>query len=112
MAATARLIVGYGEKDAPFVASSSDGAAWQVVDTSKAGEGRVVDAAVTKAGELVIIGEGQTGNSSAGCSVAWTGAPDSLRRVDLGCDDVAKAATTLADGRVIVVGVSTVWEMS
>jgi hypothetical protein len=104
------LIVGYGRDDQnpagrPFLANSSDGVTWQVLDTSKVGAGRILDAAITKNGDLVVIGDGPTG----GCSVAWTGSVDSLRRVDLGCDDVAKAVTTLADGRVIIVGAHDVW---
>ncbi|MEV6612112.1 hypothetical protein [Kutzneria sp. NPDC051319] len=108
------LIVGTGEDEhnpagRPFLASSSDGAAWQVVDTSKLDAGQVVDATVTKSDDVVIIGSAPTSDSKSGCSAAWVGPVGSMHRVDLGCDDVAKATTTLADGRVIIVGASSVW---
>jgi hypothetical protein len=107
------LIVGNGEdKDPagrPFLATSSDGVAWQPVDTSKMSAGQVVDATVTKSDEVVLVGSAPTSGSQFGCGVAWIGAVGSMRRVDLGCDEPVKATTTLADGRVIVVGTSSVW---
>jgi hypothetical protein len=104
------LIVGTGEDEKdpagqPFVASSSDGVSWKVIDTSAVAAGRVVDATLTKSGELVLIGD--AGKSD--CALAWVGAVASLRRIDLGCGEPVKATTTLADGRVIIVGVTSVW---
>ncbi|REH50247.1 hypothetical protein BCF44_104523 [Kutzneria buriramensis] len=104
------LIVGTGEDEKdpagqPFLASSSDGVSWKVIDTSAVATGRVVDATATTSGELVLVGEGGKSN----CEVAWAGAVGSLRRVDLGCGEAAKATTTLADGRVIIVGTTSVW---
>jgi hypothetical protein len=104
------LIVGTGEDEKdpagqPFVASSSDGVSWKVIDTSAVAAGRVVDATLTKSGELVLIGDG----GKSDCALAWVGAVASLRRIDLGCGEPVKATTTLADGRVIIVGVTSVW---
>jgi hypothetical protein len=111
------LLVGSGEDERadgarPFLASSPDGVTWQEQDLSKLGHGRILDATITKQDELVLIGQGKTGVSAGkmfGCGVAWTGTIGALRQVDLGCDDVPKATTTLADGRVIIVGASSVW---
>jgi hypothetical protein len=60
----------------------------------------------------VLVGQGKTDVSAGkmfGCGVAWIGAIGALREVDPSRDDVPKATMTLADGRVIVVGASTVW---
>jgi hypothetical protein len=106
------LVGGVSDPSRPFLASSSDGATWQVLDTSKLGEGGVVDATVTKSGDLVIVGRLASTGGHVACSVAWVGPMGSLRRVDLGCDDVVRSTTTLADGRVIVVGAKDVWVRS
>ena len=107
------LIVGTGGDDRahayrPFLASSPDGVTWKVIDTSTAAAGRVIDATVTKSGDLVLVGEGPSSGGTE-CGVLWTGAADSLRHVDLGCDDSPRATATLADGRVIVVGAKDLW---
>ncbi|EWM14497.1 hypothetical protein [Kutzneria sp. 744] len=103
------LMVGTGLDSNLFLASSSDGIAWHVLDTSKLSAREVSDATVAKSDDVVIIGEAPTDGSQFGCGAAWIGAADSLRRVDLGCDEQPRATAALADGRVIVVGTSSVW---
>jgi hypothetical protein len=105
------LLVGSGQDDLAhsFLATSPDGVAWKVIDTSALGAGRIVDATGTRSGEVVLVGVTLSSDGGSYCGVVWTGATDSLRRVDLGCDDEPKATTALADGRVIVVGARTVW---
>ena len=104
------LLVGSAEQQnsegarRPFVASSPDGVTWTKADTASMGLGSVVDATGGKDEDIVLIGQSQN------CGVVWTAATDgSWQRGDLGCDDVPNAVTTLADGRVIVVGVKDLW---
>ena len=100
------LIVGSSATSAgPFLASSPDGVAWTKADTAAMGSGTVHDATGGKDEDLVLVG------SSGKCAVAWTAADDgSWQRGDLGCGgDIPNAVTTLADGRVIIVGAHDLW---
>ncbi|MFC0546751.1 WD40/YVTN/BNR-like repeat-containing protein [Kutzneria chonburiensis] len=105
------LLVGSSQDDPAhsFLATSSDGVAWKMIDTAKLGEGHVWDATTVKDDDVVLVGETLSPDGRSYCGVAWTGTVDALRRVDLGCDDVPHAVATLADGRVIVVGPKDVW---
>ena len=100
------LIVGSSASGGgPFLASSPDGVAWTKIDTTAMGSGTVYDATGGKDEDLVLVG------SSGKCGVVWTTTADgSWQRGDLGCGgDVPNAVTTLADGRVLVVGSKDVW---
>jgi hypothetical protein len=105
------LLVGSGQDDLAhsFVATSPDGVDWKVIDTAALGQAHIVDATSTRSGDVVLVGVTLSANGGSYCGVAWTGAADSLHRVDLGCDDEPKATTSLADGRVIVVGAHDLW---
>ncbi|EWM14496.1 hypothetical protein [Kutzneria sp. 744] len=97
------LIVG-SDENRPFLASSPDGVAWTKTDTAALGSGVVLDATGGKDEDIVLVG------ASGRCGVVWTTSTDgSWQRGDLGCDDAPQAVTTLADGRVIAVGVKDVW---
>lgn len=88
----------------PFLASSADGVAWTRTDTAALGAGTVVDATGGKDEDIVLVGQDQN------CGVVWTATPDgSWLRGSLGCGDAPNAVTTLADGRVIVVGRKDLW---
>lgn len=87
-----------------FLASSPDGVTWTVADTKAMGSGTVVDATGGKDEDIVLVG------SDGKCGLAWTtNADGSWQRNSLGCGDLPNAVTTLADGRVIVVGQKDSW---
>ncbi|MFC0429629.1 hypothetical protein [Kutzneria buriramensis] len=98
-----------GQQTGTFLATSSDGAAWKVVDASFLGGGVVTGVTGTDVNDLVFTGQTTIAVGQQACGLAWTGALGSMTRVDLGCDDVPKAVTTLSDGRVVVVGGTAVW---
>jgi len=105
------LLAGSGQDDLAhsFVATSPDGVDWKMIDTAALGQAHLVDATGTRSGDVVLVGVTLSADGGSNCGVVWTGAVDSLHRVDLGCDDEPKATTSLADGRVIIVGAHDLW---
>jgi len=92
-------------QDRPFLASSPDGVTWTKIDTASLGLGWVTDATGGKDEDIVLVGR-----TTDNCGLVWTAAADgSWQRGELGCDDAPSAVTTLADGRVIAVGLKDVW---
>jgi hypothetical protein len=97
------LVVGSVE-DRPLLIASPDGVSWTKTDTAAMGPGSVADATGGKDEDIVLVGQDKK------CGVVWTATPGgSWQRGDLGCHDVPSAMTTLADGRVVVVGAKDVW---
>ncbi|WP_042373772.1 hypothetical protein, partial [Streptacidiphilus neutrinimicus] len=108
-----------GSPDQPVVLTSSDARHWQLSDPHALGNGDVVAATVDATGRPVLVGSEPIPQGVAKrpryCGVLWLPADDGApggnwRRVSLGCGtEPPTAATTLADGRVLVAGNRDLW---
>ncbi|MFI5932302.1 sialidase family protein [Actinoplanes sp. NPDC051494] len=108
---------GAGRQDTTFVLTSDDARHWAPGDMRGLGEGRIWDATVDAAGDVVMVGvtydyEHRDGDLPPDpCGVVWTGDGDGpWKRGGLGCgDSPPQAVTTLRDGRVLIAGNRDLW---
>ena len=107
-----------GAPDQPIVLTSSDARHWQLADARALGRGDVVASTVDRDGRPVLVGSEPIPQGEAKrpryCGVLWLpgdpGAGGTWQRGSLGCGaEPPTAATTLADGRVLIAGNRDLW---
>ncbi|WP_037607305.1 beta propeller repeat protein [Streptacidiphilus rugosus] len=107
-------VYGVGAPDQPIVLTSPDARHWQLADARLLGRGDVVAATVDGGGRPVLVGSEPipqgVGKRPRYCGVLWLPDGAGWRRGSLGCGaEPPTAATTLADGRVLIAGNRDLW---